>query len=344
MTADADIPNADPPFASADEQAMYDWVWHELAAPATPAGGLRRAILLVASLGLFVWAARGWADPATLAILVAALVVHELGHYLGMVAFGYRDVRMFFVPFLGAAVSGTKHAAPAWQRGVVALLGPLPGIVLAAVAYLLTRDPVLEGVGLAVVIVVGLNVFNLIPIEPFDGGRVMHVVVFSRSPVAEVGFLLVAIVVLGGGGWLIGEWVLVGVAGFLLLTVGARYQRAKRAAELRHDRPNLPSQLTELDPVDRLRLFRTAVGMLGGPTGGNGRPWPNPKLTANVVRGLHEAAVVRPPGFGVSCGLLAAYGLGWALAGGLTVLWVHDRTAFAERDLGEAVPAAGFPP
>ena len=39
-------------------------------------------------------------------ILVVVLLFHEAGHYVAMTAFGYRDVKMFFIPLVGAAVSG----------------------------------------------------------------------------------------------------------------------------------------------------------------------------------------------------------------------------------------------
>lgn len=312
-------------FASADEQTMFDWVWHEVAASETrPASGkLRQLLLLVGTLALFVWAADGWADPFSLAVLVGAVLFHELGHYLGMRAFGYRDVKMFFIPFIGAAVSGKKHAAPAWQRGIVSLLGPLPGILVGAVVYGVTRQPFYEGIGLAILIVVALNALNLIPVEPLDGGRLMTTVVFSRSPLAEAIFGVVAALAIGLTGWLGDVWLFIGIAAFVLITTRARYTQASRAAELRRDFPNLPAQLNALELEDRLTLFRSAVALLGG----SSAAWPNPKLTATIVRVLHEGAVVRPPGLVASLALLSAYGLGFFVALGVCVCWILDRNA-----------------
>src|SRR5262245_26006745 len=42
-------------------------------------------------------------------ILVPVLLFHEAGHWVAMRAFGYRNLRMFFIPFLGAAVSGRNY-------------------------------------------------------------------------------------------------------------------------------------------------------------------------------------------------------------------------------------------
>ena len=39
-----------------------------------------------------------------LAILVGVLFVHELGHWVAMRVFGYRNLKMFFIPFFGAGL------------------------------------------------------------------------------------------------------------------------------------------------------------------------------------------------------------------------------------------------
>lgn len=91
--------------------------------------------LLIVSLLLFIGAQASFGAMADfIAALVIVLVVHELGHYAAMRAFGYRDTKMFFIPFLGAAVSGRHDDASGTQRAVVALAGPLPGIVLGMLA------------------------------------------------------------------------------------------------------------------------------------------------------------------------------------------------------------------
>ena len=59
---------------------------------------------------------------------MAVLFIHESGHWLGMKVFGYRDLKMFFIPFFGAAVTGKQRKAASGAAGaVIALLGPAPG-------------------------------------------------------------------------------------------------------------------------------------------------------------------------------------------------------------------------
>src|SRR5262245_57515496 len=66
-------------------------------------------------------------------MLVGVVLFHELGHMIAMKIVGYRDVRIFFIPFFGGAAAGTKRGVARWKEGIVLLCGPLPGIVLGVV-------------------------------------------------------------------------------------------------------------------------------------------------------------------------------------------------------------------
>ncbi len=62
--------------------------------------------VLVVSLMLFIAAGRGSNAASTsgepkweLALIIPILFVHELGHFIAMKVFGYRNVSMFFIPF-----------------------------------------------------------------------------------------------------------------------------------------------------------------------------------------------------------------------------------------------------
>src|SRR5215475_12594763 len=83
------------------------------------------------SLALFVWLSGALVERGLLPILIGVLLFHELGHFAAMKAFGYTDLKIFFIPFFGAAVSGHASGIAPWKRAVVALAGPVPGIVVA---------------------------------------------------------------------------------------------------------------------------------------------------------------------------------------------------------------------
>lgn len=108
-------------------------------------------------------------------VILLALAAHELGHYFAYRAYGLAARLPVFVPFFGAYTRGAI-APDLEQDAYIALAGPLTGLALAAACY---------GVGIATNdrfwlacadISAFLNLFNMIPVLPFDGGRVIGAV------------------------------------------------------------------------------------------------------------------------------------------------------------------------
>src|SRR5438067_1346578 len=92
-----------------EDPALEEQYDQERRALLEPAQGANRRVLLVLTLAAFILTQlKSSGSALNIAMIVAVLLFHELGHYAGMRVFGYRDVRMFFVPFLGAAVSGRR--------------------------------------------------------------------------------------------------------------------------------------------------------------------------------------------------------------------------------------------
>ncbi|HEY7640711.1 MAG TPA: hypothetical protein VH814_13385 [Steroidobacteraceae bacterium] len=141
-------------------------------APGTP----RALIALVAATAIGSFAAMSllW-NPLVAVLILTVVAFHEAGHAIAMRWVGYRDVQVFFVPLIGALTIGNTSTATV--RGQIAMLlaGPVPGL-WAAVA-LLAIDQAIGPVWLlratAVAFLV-INALNLLPVTPFDGGRVFE--------------------------------------------------------------------------------------------------------------------------------------------------------------------------
>jgi Zn-dependent protease len=179
-----------------------------LAAKARP----NAALLLVVSLAAFVWWALQDGSLRTVGVLVAVVLFHECGHLVVMRLRGFADLRMFFLPFFGAAVSGRKPGASAVDHALVALAGPVPGLMVALA--LAARLPAMEArdhlartvpdMSLAtelVLMLVILNVLNLAPMLPFDGGRLFEAILFGRWPLVDLAFRGAAIAALALLAW-----------------------------------------------------------------------------------------------------------------------------------------------
>ncbi len=215
--------------------------------------------ILVASGLAFALSLKGSVPVASLLALVGVIALHEGGHYLAMRAFGYRDTSVFFIPFLGAATIGRKEDATAFQEFVVLLAGPLPGLVLAVLlrfgSFAVLDRPELTT---AIDMLLFINLLNLLPIMPLDGGRIVHLLLFSRHPVADLLFTVSGAGLLAVAAWAGHEPALAVFAGALAL--GSLQQiRASRIAALLRDAP----VEALADETSRLRLTFQALHTLG---------------------------------------------------------------------------------
>lgn len=107
-------------------------------------------------------------------VLTGIVIFHELGHFIAMKIYKYQDLGIFFIPLLGAYVSGTKQEVSQKQSAIILLAGPIPGIFLGIILYIIYQNtdiPFLEGVAK---ILIFLNVLNLLPVYPLDGGQLLH--------------------------------------------------------------------------------------------------------------------------------------------------------------------------
>jgi len=281
---------------------------------------------LVVTLILYVLTQLGDTGVASnLVTLVGVLLFHEAGHYVAMRAFGYRDVRMFFIPFFGAAVTARPRGVAAWKQAVVMLAGPLPGIVLGCALAIVMRQPWSQRVALVLFVVNGAN---LLPLAGLDGGRFARCVLFSRQRYMELAFLAITGAILLLLALRLKLWFLGVFAYFGLVALPSRNRILRAAHELR------PSLAGETDatslPYDRAwPVFDAARRTVGERAQGN------PQRVASVMDALLEAAQP-PPSGGISAllggvwllGLLATdLGLTIPFIGAAPKYWHNQRTA-----------------
>jgi stage IV sporulation protein FB len=115
----------------------------------------------------------------SLLIITGIVVFHELGHFFAMKYYRYSDLGIFFIPLLGAYVSGTKREVSQKQSAVILLAGPLPGIIVGIILFLLDKNtPGLEFLSMSFgklsLLFILLNLLNLLPVYPLDGGQLLN--------------------------------------------------------------------------------------------------------------------------------------------------------------------------
>ena len=123
--------------------------------------------------------------------IMYAIGVHELGHVWAMRKTGMPTPGFYFVPLFGGAAIGERSKTE-WQDVFITAMGPSWGLLSAlppAVLLLLTGEPLWAGV---IAFIALLNLFNLLPIYPLDGGRLANSLVVSVAPGAQILFLIAA--------------------------------------------------------------------------------------------------------------------------------------------------------
>jgi len=111
----------------------------------------------------------GWAFAAGFVLLI---FVHEMGHALALRREGIPAGAPVFIPFVGAFVAMHGRPRDAAVEARVAIAGPLIGSLAAWLtlgAGLAWPQPLLVALGHTAVL---LNLFNLVPVPPLDGGRI----------------------------------------------------------------------------------------------------------------------------------------------------------------------------
>lgn len=115
----------------------------------------------------FIW---GWKFALGFVLL---LLVHEMGHVIQLRREGIEASAPMFIPFLGAAVMAKSLGDNATAEARVGLAGPVLG-TLGALALIPVAEATDSDFWSALAFTgLFLNLFNLLPVLPLDGGRAM---------------------------------------------------------------------------------------------------------------------------------------------------------------------------
>src|SRR5437763_9816649 len=144
---------------------------------------------LFISFGAYLWFGGVWFAVG----LIGLIFVHEMGHWFEAKRQGLPVSAPLFIPFLGASIFLKEQPQSAWHEFELAIAGPLLGSIGALAVY---------GVGgaedsnrLRAIAFLGffINLFNLLPVVPLDGGRIVttiHPALWVLGLLALLGLVL----------------------------------------------------------------------------------------------------------------------------------------------------------
>lgn len=116
----------------------------------------------------------GWAFGVGIVLLI---LIHESGHVVVARVIGLPVTLPIMIPFLGAFVSMRQQPRTVAQESVMAIGGPILGSIASGLCYLgyLLMPASSTGHLLQALAYFGflINLFNLVPVTPLDGGRVL---------------------------------------------------------------------------------------------------------------------------------------------------------------------------
>jgi len=152
---------------------------------------LKTAGSMILSIIVYAWFMGNFYFAAGFVLLI---LVHEMGHVLAMRYYGLNASPPIFIPFVGALINLREQPPNAKVEAIVRIGGPVTGTIGAlacfAAYHLLPHHPILLELAFWGIF---LNLFNLVPVPPLDGGRVTAAVspwIWMLGIVAVVGMIL----------------------------------------------------------------------------------------------------------------------------------------------------------
>lgn len=139
-----------------------------------------KPLVMFLSMSVSMLAYAFWLGPWFAIVFTLLLLIHEMGHVAAMKMKGFDTPTPVFIPFLGAAVFAPSFGNRD-DEAFIGYGGPLLGSIAALAVFGLYLALPKEGTLSTILLAssytgVFLNLFNLLPISPLDGGRVTQAV------------------------------------------------------------------------------------------------------------------------------------------------------------------------
>lgn len=123
-------------------------------------------------------------------LLMLSVGFHESGHVWAMKRMGIKTKGFYFLPFVGGAAVAEESYKTYGKNAYIAIMGPIWGCGLAwlsACAYWMTGIPLFAA---AAGWMAMINLFNLLPVSPLDGGQLVRSIAFSIHQWVGLAFLV----------------------------------------------------------------------------------------------------------------------------------------------------------
>ena len=195
-----------------------------------------------------------------LLLITAIVIFHELGHFFAMKYYRYNDLGIFFIPLLGAYVSGSKREVSQKQSAIIILAGPLPGILLGIIFHLVDQNNVdgyyffdlsLSRIALLLIL---LNLINLLPIYPLDGGQLLNRVFLDEDSILSKVFIFLSAALMCWIAWKLNFYVLFIFPALILLRLRPDRNMDKTEKRIEKEGINADTSYEDLPDEDYWKI------------------------------------------------------------------------------------------
>jgi Zn-dependent protease len=130
-------------------------------------GALKTGLSMFVSIWIYAQLF-GWVYAAG---IVALIFVHEMGHVIAAKWLGMPVSAPLFIPFIGASIIMKENPRDAWTEALMAYGGPLAGCIGSWICWFVAMHYELNWLMAVASTSFFINIFNMIPVPPLDGGR-----------------------------------------------------------------------------------------------------------------------------------------------------------------------------
>jgi ABC-type multidrug transport system fused ATPase/permease subunit len=184
--------------------------------------------MLLFALGLVLI---GSTDFLFIFFVILVLFVHEIGHFSFMKIYQYKNVRMLFVPLMGAFVQGKKESYQEKQSFFVIMAGPIPGVLLGTILLYLGEVLNYNWMKELSILFLFINMINLLPLDMLDGGQMLKLFFNKNEGRFQVIMSFVSSLLMIMIGWYFSLTFLI-VFGFLM---GLRVRSAQKKYQIQKE-------------------------------------------------------------------------------------------------------------
>ncbi len=159
----------------------------------------RNRVLLILFMLLIVFVSSSYELSAyiILAEALGVLIIHELGHFLMQRILKQNVQGMFLISFIGNYTNSLRKNQSLKAFTAITLMGPIPGIIVGLVLFFIAlNSPPNQYLVEISFLFISINVLNLLPIDPFDGGKILNVYFFNQNDNYKMFFVLFSSIIL----------------------------------------------------------------------------------------------------------------------------------------------------